>query len=409
MASSSSSDDDEQIESSYRRYLNRLMAHKGGYAPDNARRYSEAELLEVQPDDVAKFLKQLAYHTATPSPNDLPIYARESHLNRVKNAISNFMPHRYTPWNDDTKHGDPTLSTPVMDVLRDVKQYEASEQRMPIQSDNDGDVSLRQVAQDAQRQRVQMQSLIQQVQKLHKKQGEIQQNIEAKLGLYMADIQRQLDALNRNILRLQSERSTVVTVPVTATTAQRQDENPNPGPMDIQRQLDALNRNILRLQSERGTVVTAPVVTAPVTATIAQLQDENPNPGPAAGETIPATEDQHGGRTSQPEGPAELSSGPKTLHQLWDEYMFGIGGRKPAKDFTPEERKKCRHRYFRRKPVWDCIQHHINYGYSPAAACERIHQCYGYHLSITQILKAFKQDKHRGGHPSLVTILPPER
>ena len=36
--------------------------------------------------------------------------------------------------------------------------------------------------------------------------------------------------------------------------------------------------------------------------------------------------------------PATLSSIPKTLHDLWDEYQVGIGGRKASKDFTFHER-----------------------------------------------------------------------
>jgi hypothetical protein len=31
---------------------------------------------------------------------------------------------------------------------------------------------------------------------------------------------------------------------------------------------------------------------------------------------------------------AELTPRPKSLHELWQEYMFGIGNRKPAKDFS---------------------------------------------------------------------------
>jgi hypothetical protein len=35
---------------------------------------------------------------------------------------------------------------------------------------------------------------------------------------------------------------------------------------------------------------------------------------------------------------AEVLKIPKTLHDLWNEYHFGIGGLKPAKDFTSAER-----------------------------------------------------------------------
>jgi hypothetical protein len=37
-------------------------------------------------------------------------------------------------------------------------------------------------------------------------------------------------------------------------------------------------------------------------------------------------------------GSATLSPNPRTLHLLWHEYEFGISGRKPAKNFTEQER-----------------------------------------------------------------------
>jgi hypothetical protein len=85
----------------------------------------------------------------------------------------------------------------------------------------------------------------------------------------------------------------------------------------------------------------------------------------------------------QEEGRAELCPRPKSLHELWTEYMFGIGGRKAAKDFTPVERGRCRNKYCRPKLVWDCIKPHVHCGYTSNAAIERIYQVYGYNLSTT--------------------------
>ena len=41
--------------------------------------------------------------------------------------------------------------------------------------------------------------------------------------------------------------------------------------------------------------------------------------------------------------PATLAPTPRTLAELWDEYQFGIGGRKPAKDWEAFERVNTRH------------------------------------------------------------------
>ena len=43
----------------YHRTLCRLMAFMGGYEPNYHRVYAEAELLEIKPKDVARFMKQL--------------------------------------------------------------------------------------------------------------------------------------------------------------------------------------------------------------------------------------------------------------------------------------------------------------------------------------------------------------
>ena len=42
------------------------------------------------------------------------------------------------------------------------------------------------------------------------------------------------------------------------------------------------------------------------------------------------------------------------------EYEFGSGGNKAAKLFTIAERGAVKHKYTRRKVVWDCIQRQIN-------------------------------------------------
>jgi hypothetical protein len=129
--------------------------------------------------------------------------------------------------------------------------------------------------------------------------------------------------------------------------------------------------------------------------------------GVGAGTTAAAATTTTAQVVQQEEGRAELCPRPKSVHELWTEYMFGIGGRKAAKDFTPVERGRCRHKYCHRKLVWDCIKCHVHCGYTSNAAIERIYQVYGYNLSTTGIINAFKHDKIRGGHPNLRLVLPP--
>ena len=59
-----------------------------------------------------------------------------------------------------------------------------------------------------------------------------------------------------------------------------------------------------------------------------------------------------------PEEPAVLGRCPKTLFVLWDEYINGIGGSKPAKEFTRRERglKQNKFKYCNRLIVWKCME-----------------------------------------------------
>jgi hypothetical protein len=49
---------------------------------------------------------------------------------------------------------------------------------------------------------------------------------------------------------------------------------------------------------------------------------------------------------------ANLSPCPRSLHDLWTEYIQGLGGRQPASQFSHGERGKSNHRYFCRNVIW---------------------------------------------------------
>jgi hypothetical protein len=98
---------------------------------------------------------------------------------------------------------------------------------------------------------------------------------------------------------------------------------------------------------------------------------------------------------------ATISPTPRTLHELWQEYEFGIGGRKAAKDFTAQERGRVKHKYTRRKAVWDKIGEMVRGGWTAQAAIDRIYFVYGQNLCVTHIINRMKADRARGGHPEL--------
>lgn len=101
-------------------------------------------------------------------------------------------------------------------------------------------------------------------------------------------------------------------------------------------------------------------------------------------------------------GPASLVRCPRSLEILWDEYQNGVGGNKPARDFTARERGRVKVTYFKRKNFWKCMERLLEGGCTVNVAIRRIHRVYGYG-SITSILAGLARDEGgvRTGHARL--------
>lgn len=100
---------------------------------------------------------------------------------------------------------------------------------------------------------------------------------------------------------------------------------------------------------------------------------------------------------------ASLSRLPRTLHDLWHEWEFGFAGKKAAKDFTPAERGKVKHSFYKRKFFWRKCNEMVNSGWSAQRACDKIYEVYGPNRSVTYILDRLKRDHLADprGHPQL--------
>jgi hypothetical protein len=100
---------------------------------------------------------------------------------------------------------------------------------------------------------------------------------------------------------------------------------------------------------------------------------------------------------------ASLSPTPRSLYILWDEWEIGIGGRKAAKLFTPQERGIVKHKFHRRKVVWDVLRRLVNAGHTAQVACDMIYTVYGANQTVTTIINRIKQDTRNGMlHPTLM-------
>lgn len=106
---------------------------------------------------------------------------------------------------------------------------------------------------------------------------------------------------------------------------------------------------------------------------------------------------------------ATLVDKPKDLYVLWQEYTVGVGGRKPAKDFSNAEKNNralgIKQKYYRRLHVWQVQARLIDGGLSVVAANTKILQATGARslTKIIDMLIKFKEVyKNNGGsHPML--------
>ena len=99
---------------------------------------------------------------------------------------------------------------------------------------------------------------------------------------------------------------------------------------------------------------------------------------------------------------ASLMSNPKDLYILWQEYKFGVGGRKPAQKFTASERGKVKHKYHCRKVFWDLISEMVRSGKLAEVAINQVYSVYGYSDGITKILNLMHNNqKQNYCHPQL--------
>jgi hypothetical protein len=147
--------------------------------------------------------------------------------------------------------------------------------------------------------------------------------------------------------------------------------------VNIQNQFRVLNTNIRRIAAQ------------PARQLAARAAQQNQN-------------NIGGGLLVRPQAQAELSPTPRSLYVLWQEYNEGIGGRKAARLFSSEERGRVKHKYCRRKNVWDLVSRLIRTGISSDVAIDRIYDVYGVNTPVTRIIDRIKVDRRNNSfHPTL--------
>ncbi|KAI2493756.1 hypothetical protein MHU86_20795 [Fragilaria crotonensis] len=115
----------------------------------------------------------------------------------------------------------------------------------------------------------------------------------------------------------------------------------------------------------------------------------------AGGAAVVEEEQQNRDNVGGMDRTATLSRTPRDLHILWHEYEFGLGGRKPARLFTPAERGRCKYLYHRRKVVWDQIASMIRAGHTAQSAIDYLYYQYGRDKPVTQIINDMRRHRMR--------------
>ena len=106
--------------------------------------------------------------------------------------------------------------------------------------------------------------------------------------------------------------------------------------------------------------------------------------------------------------PARLSSNLRTLRALWNEYKFGIDGRKPAEHFSVQERtssNSLKQKYWRRNHIWKTIARLVRGGHSVDRAIVLIQNAYGFKTSVSKIIELMIRDRRTlpgGSHTGLL-------
>ena len=109
-----------------------LMEHVHGrtFSPDH--QFTRDELLEVNPDNMMRFVKNKVYGSEEANPDTDPIIAyRSNTIKAWKKGWSYFMPNKMTNWDEVTERGNPTRCPQINALIRSMVRAEVARLGMP--------------------------------------------------------------------------------------------------------------------------------------------------------------------------------------------------------------------------------------------------------------------------------------
>jgi hypothetical protein len=104
---------------------------------------------------------------------------------------------------------------------------------------------------------------------------------------------------------------------------------------------------------------------------------------------------------------AKLVGRPRCLYELWQEYQFGIGNNKPAKNFTTAERNNrddgLKQKYHYRNKVWKLQSYMFNAGWTVEGMNAEISKVYN-SSHVTSIIKGITMDSKNAQNPMVASV-----
>jgi hypothetical protein len=103
---------------------------------------------------------------------------------------------------------------------------------------------------------------------------------------------------------------------------------------------------------------------------------------------------------------ARLVARPRCLYELWQEYQFGIGNNKPAKNFTTVERnssQEIKQKYHYRNKVWKLQSYMLNAGWTVEGMNAEITSVYN-SSHVTSIVKGITADSKNAINPMVPSV-----
>ena len=317
------------------------------YPPDFV--HSVEVLAAVTPADVVRYMTFKAFGTEIPAPDADPISARRSAtLGFDKKAISFFMPNR-EKWSETKTEGNPTQAAAVHALLKRVRNKEAQKQGAKSKT-----------------KRTILRETVPNVDGVGGGGGVVvgQPGTNLSISSQLMGLQSCLFSMRQEILEVKNAIHML-----NAST---------------ERNFQMIHRNMRRIAMQ-PVGMAQHVAAAAAVGTVGLQQQQQKVPAAAAA----AAGDPN-------MMPATLMPTPRSLHDLWEEYQHGVGGRKAAKLFSSSERGRVKHKYHRRNVIWNLVAGLVKQGHTAEAAIDRIYAVYGEQTSVTSIVNGLTRDRKKG-------------